>query len=145
MSGYRKEVDRGLVVDRIYPPSDVALGTRMRAFGVVLHGALPETRWLQFLHEVALAIGMNAVAAPALWTYPVDGKGGNGQTIVLPITESFLALDTWSDHSGAYLFVCSCRAFYSEDIDQVAGLFGLEPSHDDDGRFRAELNLGSRA
>lgn len=121
--------------------ADVPLGERIRAFGVVLHGSLPETRWTQFLHEVALAIGMNAVAPPAVWTYPVDGKGGNGQTMVLPITESFLALDTWPDHRGAYLFVCSCRPFYSEDIDAVAGLFGLRPSRDEDGRFRHELKL----
>lgn len=125
--------------------ADVPLGERMRVFGVVLHGALPETRWLQFLHEVALSIGMSAVDQPAVWTYPVDGKGGNGQTIVLPITESFLALDTWCDRSGAYLFVCSCRQFYSEDIDKVAALFGLKPGHDDDGRFRSELNLRARA
>lgn len=117
------------------------LGERIRAFGVVLRGSLPETRWTQFLHEVALAIGMSAVGDPAIWTYPIEGKGGNGQTMVLPITESFLALDTWPDHSGAYLFVCSCRQFYSEDIDAVASLFGLKASRDEDGRFRAELKL----
>jgi S-adenosylmethionine/arginine decarboxylase-like enzyme len=121
--------------------ADVALGMRMRAFGVVLHGKLSETRWLQFLHEVALAIGMNAVAEPAVWSYPVDGKGGNGQTIVLPITESFLALDTWADHDGAYLFVCSCRPFLREDIDAVAGMFALKTSRDEDGCFRHELRL----
>jgi hypothetical protein len=45
---------------------------------------------------------------------------------VLPITESFLALDTWSDHDGAYLFVCSCRPFRSDDIDSGRRrLFGL--------------------
>lgn len=117
------------------------LGTRIRAFGVVLHGHLPETRWIQFLHEVALAIGMSAVAPPAVWSYPIEGKGGQGQTIVLPITESFLALDTWADHDGAYLFVCSCRSFYSEDIDQVAGLFGLSPARNGGGRFVNELQL----
>lgn len=122
---------------------DVALGERIRAFGVVLHGGLAETRWVQFLHEVALSIGMSAVADPAVWTYPVDGKGGSGQTIVLPITESFLALDTWPDHRGAYLFVCSCRPYRTEDIDAVAALFGLKASHDEDGRFRHELKLGS--
>jgi S-adenosylmethionine/arginine decarboxylase-like enzyme len=123
------------------PLAEAALGTRMRAYGVVLHGSIADARWNQFLHEVALAIGMNAVAPPAVWTYPVDGKGGNGQTLVLPITESFLALDTWPDHRGAYLFVCSCRPFYSDDIEQVAGLFGLKASRDDGGRFRAELSL----
>jgi S-adenosylmethionine/arginine decarboxylase-like enzyme len=124
-------------------PKEVeTLGLRIRSFGLVLKGQLPETRWLQFLSEVALAIGMNAVGDPAVWTYPVDGKGGTGQTIVLPITESFLALDTWPDHDGAYLFVCSCRPFYSADIDSVAQLFNLETGHEDNNkRFRAELNL----
>lgn len=121
------------------PIADPALGLRMRSFGVALHGRLPEPRWKQLLNEVALAIGMTAVGEAAVWSYPVEGKGGTGQTIMLPITESFLVLDTWSDHDGAYLFVCSCRAFYSEDIDQVVRLFGLKPSMD--SRFRAELNL----
>lgn len=120
-------------------PLQEDLGKRMRSFGLSLHGRLPETRWTQFLNEVCLAIGMTAVGSPAVWNYPLHGKGGTGQTIMLPITESFLVLDTWSDHDGAYLFVCSCRPFYSEDIDAVAKLFGLKPSMD--SRFRAELNL----
>ena len=121
--------------------ADGPLGLRIRTFGLVLKGELAQTRWLQFLSEVALAIGMNAVGEPAVWTYPVNGKGGVGQTIVLPITESFLALDTWPDHDGAYLLVCSCRPFSPTDIVTVADLFDLETSHDDDKRFRAELNL----
>lgn len=121
--------------------SDATLGTRLRAFGVVLQGKLPETRWQQFLYEVALAIGMTAVGEPAVWSYPIEGKGGTGQTFCLPITESFLVLDTWSDHDGAYLLVCSCRPFFAEDIDAVAHQFGLKPRHDEDGRFRADLRL----
>lgn len=117
------------------------LGDRMHTFGLVLHGTLSDSRWLQFLHEVALAIGMSAVADPAVWTYPLDGKGGTGQTIVLPITESFLALDTWRDHSGAYLLVCSCRPFYGEDIDAVSALFGLTSGRNGGTRFSAELHL----
>jgi hypothetical protein len=122
--------------------SDASLGQRMHVFGVVLHGPhLSELRWTEFLHEVTKAIGMSALEDPAVWTYPVDGKGGSGQTIVLPITESFLALDTWPDHRGAYLLVCSCRAFRGEEIDAVAASFGLTPARDIDGRFGRELNL----
>lgn len=121
--------------------SKAELGVRMHSFGLVLHGALPSLRWIEFLKEVATAIGMAAVGEPAVWTYPLHGKGGKGQTMVLPITESFLALDTWSDHDGAYLFVCSCRNFVSVDIEAVSASFGLQPSFDETGRFRAELNL----
>jgi hypothetical protein len=121
--------------------ADGALGLRIRTTGFVLRGTLPENRWKQFLYEVTLAIGMAAVGEPIAYNYPLEGKGGVGQTIFLPITESFLALDTWPDHGGAYLFVCSCRAFLAEDIDAVADMFGLKTSHEDDKRFRAELNL----
>jgi S-adenosylmethionine/arginine decarboxylase-like enzyme len=124
-------------VDAIEP----TLGERMRAFGVVLHGSLASQRWIEFLHEVAFRIGMSAVSAPAVWNYPVGGKGGNGSTIMLPITESFLALDTWPDHRGSYLFVCSCKPFFGADIDTVAQEFGLTPSRERNGRFFRQLNL----
>lgn len=119
------------------------LGEHMHSFGVVLHGGPANSQWLwiEFLHAVASAIGMSAVNNPAVWTYPVDGKGGSGQTIVLPITESFLALDTWPDHSGAYLFVCSCRPFDVGVIDEVARSFAMTPAPTIGGRFYSELNL----
>jgi len=119
-----------------------ALGMRMHSFGVVLQGSLSQERWLAFLHEVAKAIGMTAVADPAVWTYPTpEGKGGNGRTYCLPITESFLALDTWADHEGAYLFVCSCRSFFSVDIEALASSFKLKVSLQPAKRFYHELNL----
>jgi S-adenosylmethionine/arginine decarboxylase-like enzyme len=117
------------------------LGARMHSMGVVLHGSLSNDRWLELLNEIARAIGMTAVGEAKVWDYPLEGKGGTGQTIVLPITESFLALDTWRDHSGAYLFVCSCRPYYSADIDAVAASFGLKVSLSSGRRFYHELNL----
>lgn len=120
---------------------DLHLGERMHAFGVVLRGQLDEDRWTRFLHALAEAIGMSAVSPPAVWTYPMHGKGGVGQTFVLPITESFLALDTWSDHQGAYLFVCSCRAFDPFAVDRVASDFDLAAEHEQNRRFYAELHL----
>lgn len=113
----------------------------MHSLGVVLRGHLLPARWIELLHEVAKAIGMSAVADPVVFDYPLDGKGGVGMTAMLPITESFIVLDTWSDHSGAYLFVCSCRPYYSADVDKVAALFGLKPGANGGGRFYAELNL----
>lgn len=122
-------------------PSEPPLGARMHSYGVVLHGTLTPERWIELLHAVARAIGMSAVAEPKTWTYPIDGEGGTGQTSVLPITESFLALDTWSDHRGAYLFVCSCRFYHTADVDAVAKHFGLEVELKPGRRFYHELNL----
>jgi len=120
---------------------DLALGRRMHCAGIVLHGELAPEVWVDLLHEIASAIGMSQVGNIAIWTYPVDGKGGTGQTLVLPITESFLALDTWSDHRGAYLLVCSCRSYATADIDEVAKRFDLRVEVKDDQRFYRELNL----
>ena len=117
------------------------LGAKMHSAGIALRGAMLPAEWLTFLREVTAAIGMEAVGEPAIWTYPVDGKGGSGQTFVLPISESFLALDTWSDHRGAYLFVCSCRFYHTADIDAVAKRFGLEVELKPSRRFYNELQL----
>lgn len=120
---------------------EIALGERMHSFGCVLLGDLPELKWLEFINAVCAAIGMEPVCEPKVFTYPFEGKGGTGQTIFLPITESFLALDTWKDHTGAYLFVCSCRPFHSKDIDDVAVKSGLKVDLSNARRFYHELNL----
>ena len=113
----------------------------MHSCGIVLHGTMLIARWIDFLNAVTKAIGMSAIGEPQVWTYPIEGKGGAGQTIVLPISESFLALDTWFDHRGAYLFVCSCRPYFTADIDKVATEFGLNLASRSGGRFYNELNL----
>ncbi|MCS3725492.1 S-adenosylmethionine decarboxylase [Bradyrhizobium betae] len=118
-----------------------ALGARMRSFGLVLHGQLTEKQWKEFLVAVCDAIGMYPVGEPAVWTYPLEGKGGIGQTLMLPITESFLVVDTWSDHDGAYLFVCSCREFAIGVVFDSAESFGLKPSAAEDGAFFHQLRL----
>ncbi len=113
----------------------------MHSAGIVLRGELEAANWISFVSEVVAAIGMEAVGTPSVFNYPVDGKGGTGMTVFLPITESFLALDTWSDHRGAYLFVCSCRFYHTADIDAVAKRFGLEVELKPSRRFYNELQL----
>jgi hypothetical protein len=116
----------------------------MHSLGLVLLGQLSEGRWIELLHAVARGIGMTAVGDPVVFTYPLDGKGGTGQSLFLPITESFIALDTWRDHCGAYLFVCSCRPYAVPDIEKVAIGFGLKPAVNGGGRFYAELDLSAQ-
>ena len=107
---------------RLSPP----LGTRMFSRGIVLKGKMATTRWQHFLRATAEALGMSPVDDPAMWKFPIaDGKGGHGFTICQPITESFLILDVWTEHDGAYLFVCSCKTFAVQNIRDVAHHFGL--------------------
>lgn len=122
--------------------SGPVLGTKMHSAGIVLRGSLDRDAWINFPFAVAQGIGMEAVGDPAVWDYPVEGKGGVGMTVCQPITESFIVLDTWSAHDGAYLFVCSCRGYFTADIDAVAKRFGLKVECRDDRRFYQELRLG---
>lgn len=109
------------------PAGGDQLGRRMFFRGVALHGALSEAEWRRFLVEAANAMGMTPVASAAVWQYPLhDGAGGQGFTFLQPITESFLALDTWPDHGGAYLFICSCKQFPPNVITKTAEAFGLQ-------------------
>lgn len=96
-----------------------SLGRSMQSHSFALGGVMSSGAWYSVLSEIIDAIGMTPVYKPAIWNYPFCGGGGNGQTIVQPITESFLALDIWPDHAGAYLVVCSCRPFDPQVIKGV--------------------------
>lgn len=97
---------------------DEPLGRSMHFHAFSLQGtSMPRENWRRFLDELVVTIGMTPVGAPAVWHYPTDkGFGGFGSTLVQPITESFIAVDTWPDHGGAYLIICSCRRFDAHQI-----------------------------
>ena len=103
------------------------LGRRMFFRGIALQGDLPELGWRKFLILAAHAMGMSPVASAASWRYPLhDGAGGEGFTFLQPITESFVALDTWPAHQGAYLFICSCVPFAPDCLKALIKQSGLK-------------------
>lgn len=94
---------------------------------IVLKGRLTVSKWRAFLNDCTKSMGMEAAGKAAHWAYPTHGgKGGKGHTVVQPITESFLALDTWPDHDGAYLLIASCKRFAISRVTETAILFGLD-------------------
>jgi S-adenosylmethionine/arginine decarboxylase-like enzyme len=95
------------------------LGRSMQFHSYALVGLLSHEQWQKFLVEVTRTIGMHPVGQPAVWDYPVNGAGGNGSTMVQPISDSFLAVDTWPDHRGAYLLICSCRQFNPRTLKEL--------------------------
>lgn len=97
----------------------------MHFHSFALTGVLSSKEWQHFLYDITKLIGMNPVYTPAVWDYPLCDAGGKGQTIVQPITESFLAVDAWPDHKGAYLVVCSCKSFEPHLIKGVLRQWGL--------------------
>ena len=73
------------------------------------------------------ALGMTRASGRKLCFYPNNaGAGGNGFTLFQPITESFIVVDTWPDHSGWYLHICSCRPFDMGRVLSVLGDFRYE-------------------
>lgn len=118
------------------------LGRKMHSCGIVLKGFLSEDSWKAVIHACVDAIGMTTSGDAAIWRYPTEGgDGGVGITICQPLVESFIVLDVWTDHDGAYLFICSCRPYFTADIDKAAQSFGLRVEMKDDRRFYRELNL----
>ena len=101
------------------------LGRRMFSQNVVLRGQLLEDQWRDFLVRCVQSLGMIAGGEAAMWRYPVDGKGGNGMTVCQPLTDSFIVLDTWDDHDGAYLHISSCKRFDAALIVAPAREFSL--------------------
>jgi len=83
------------------------------------------------LHELVIArVGMTPVLLPAVWRYPILGDvGGVGETTVQPfvyaqpLAESISmnlpgvsVTDTWHEHNGFFLILCSCRPFDANDL-----------------------------
>lgn len=84
-----------------------------------------DERGAKRLHQLVIKkAGMTPVLKPAIWKYPIDGGvGGVGETTLLPfvfaqpLAESIslnfpggVALtDTWHEHNGFFLILCSCR------------------------------------
>jgi hypothetical protein len=125
--------------DRHAMEPEPVLGRTMHFHGFSLSGSMENERWRVFLADATAAIDMEPAGDAAEWTYPLaNGAGGTGSTICQPITESFLALDTWpdhGDHGGAYLIVCSCRPFFPGDLDHVFRKHGLTVTGDADHRL----------
>jgi S-adenosylmethionine/arginine decarboxylase-like enzyme len=91
-------------------------GQRVWILGMSLQGSKSEGEWRTFLFEATRFLGMDPAGLPGIWRYPFKGKGGNGMTMMQPITESFLALDTWPDHNGVYLLINSCKKFDERQV-----------------------------
>jgi hypothetical protein len=87
------------------------LGRHVQVHHFVMHGQLTIDQWLGFIADVVATIDMECSGEPVVRQYPIDGKGGYGATIFQAITTSYIVLDTWPQHNGAYLALASCKKF----------------------------------
>ena len=102
-----------------------------------LHGEMSPNAWTEFIKKLTLAIGMTPNGEPAAWQYPTHcGAGGSGQTILQAITESFIVIDTWPFHKGAYILICSCKPFELDPLYALIREYKLEIVDGDHHRLK---------
>ena len=98
------------------------LGLEMHVAVFAILDAIDEAGAARLTRLVIERVGMTPVLKPAVWRYPLphsQGIGGVGETAVQPFVMaqplaeslSLAVTDTWHEHRGFYLILCSCRPF----------------------------------
>ena len=114
------------------------LGERLDVVGITLKGDSSIQSCINLVEEIVGALDMHKVHRPTTYHYPVGELGGIGFTYIQPITESFIAIDSWSDFKGAYLIICSCRTVNLNKVSKKIRKMGYRIK-----QIKAnELNLG---
>jgi hypothetical protein len=101
-------------------------GDTLNMAAISIKGELTQERCDALVEGIIAAVGLQCIPGRILYKYPYDGGGGNGFTMIQPITESFVAIDQWEDHNGGYLILCSCKNFDMEIIESLIRGFELK-------------------
>jgi S-adenosylmethionine/arginine decarboxylase-like enzyme len=101
------------------------LGEQIFVVTVPLIGEIKSNDCNKIVDKIIHCIRMSPVHKPTKYKYPANGKGGVGFTFIQPITESFIALDSWPQHNGAYLIICSCKEVKIKKVINCVKKFNL--------------------
>lgn len=96
----------------------------LAAFSV--KGKLSKSVCEKLTDTIVSSIKLQCIPGRIFYSYPYDGSGGNGFTLIQPITESFIAIDQWEDFNGGYIIICSCKFFESKDIGNILKEYNLK-------------------
>jgi len=95
-----------------------SFGKQIFILGATLSGHIPQEDWRQFLPAILAIAGLNKSHEGHTYNYPND----LGFIHMQPIISSFVVLDAWPAHNGAYLHICSCKEFNSYDMLTLLGI-----------------------
>ena len=116
------------------------LGERLDVATFALKGDCSRFGAIRLVAHIVQSLGMKKAHEPIFYKYPVEGLGGIGFTYIFPITESFVAFDSWPDFKGAYLIICSCKTVNLNKVSKNIRALGYRIK-----QIKAhELNLGRR-
>ena len=108
----------------------MALGERLTVATFALRGHISEDTALALAEGIAKALEMQPAHAPIRYNYPEEnGKGGDGFTLIYPIAESFVAVDSYTSLGGGYVIVSSCMPFDFKTVSKTVESAGFEVSH----------------
>jgi hypothetical protein len=102
------------------------LGDQITLAAFALKGLLTQETCDQISLDIMNEVGLSPVHKKIVYSYPTEGKGGNGFTMIQPVAESFFAWDVWFDHKGGYLILCSCVPFNAGVITGILSRYGLK-------------------
>ena len=71
------------------------LGESLRVYGWSCRGAIPAEGLKLRIQALVHYCGMTPVNEPMVWAYPLNGKGGVGETLFLPFGEEDKVLSRW--------------------------------------------------
>jgi len=116
------------------------LGERLDVVSFTIKGDTSKFGCVRLINEIIKSLDMHKVHEPTCYKYPVNGCGGMGFSFIQPITESFIAFDSWSDFDGAYLIICSCKTVNLNKVSKKIRACGYKIK-----QIKAnELNLGRK-
>ena len=116
------------------------LGERLDVVALTLKGDSSMKACVEMANALVEVLGMNKVHEPTFYKYPVGNCGGLGFTYIQPITESFIAVDAWSEFNGVYLLICSCKTVNLNKVSKKVRKLGYRIK-----QVKAnELNLGRK-
>jgi len=116
------------------------LGERLDVVAITIKGETSELAAVKLIEGIIEVLGMNKVHSPTCYKYPVNGCGGFGFSYIQPISESFIAFDSWSDFGGAYLIICSCKTVNLNKVTKRIRAYGYKIKQIN----AKELNLGRK-
>ena len=102
------------------------LGERLDVATFAIKGDFSMFGCIKLVDEIIKVLGMNKVHSPTVYKYPVNDCGGMGFSYIQPITESFIAFDSWSDFNGAYLIMCSCKTINMNKVSKKIRAMGYK-------------------
>ena len=102
------------------------LGERMDVASLAIKGDTSKEAGIELVEQIVKVLGMHKAHDPICYDYPVNNTGGQGYTYIQPITESFIAFDSWPDFKGAYLIICSCKTVNLNKVNKKIRKLGYK-------------------